>query len=422
MENREVEIKEKSNYCLGCKIKPCSVNGCPLNNNIPEFIRLIKEGHYKSAYEVLCDTTVLQPICGRICPHKKQCQGSCVRGIKGEPVSIGDMEAFVGDIAIKEGYKIPKSDKKIDKKVAIIGGGPAGLTCAAFLAKEGVQVTIYEKYDYLGGILVHGIPEFRLSEKLVKDTINKILELGIYVKYNQELGRNITLEELEKQYDAIFLSFGANISSKMNIEGENLQGVYGGNGLLEYKEHPNYTEKTVAVIGGGNVAIDCARTIKKLGAETVKIIYRRAEKQMPAEEKEVQEAKEEGIEFLFQNNILKILGNNKVEKVELIKTELVKKEGEDRKVPINIEDSNYIIDVDYIIMALGSHPESFVNNLGLKLNKKGYIEVDENKQTSNEKIFAGGDLAGEKGTVAWAARSGRDVAKSIMRYLQNKED
>ena len=417
MENREVEIKEKSNYCLGCKVKPCSVKGCPLNNNIPEFIRLIKEGDYKSAYELLCETTVLQPICGRVCPHKKQCQGSCVRGIKGEPVSIGDMEAFIGDIAIKEGYTIPKNDNVIDKKVAIIGGGPAGLTCAAFLAKEGIQVTIYEKYDYLGGILVHGIPEFRLPKDKVKQTIDKILELGVEVKYNQELGKNIMLEELEKQYDAIFLSFGANISSKMNVEGENFNGVYGGNEILERGNHPSYDGKNVAVIGGGNVAMDCARTIKRLGAESVKVVYRRAEKQMPAEEKEVQEAKDEGIEFLFQNNIVKILGNNKVEQVELIKTELVKKEGEDREVPVNIENSNYIIDVDYIIMALGSHPESFVNNLGLKLDKWGYIEVNENKQTSNEKIFAGGDLAGEKGTVAWAAKSGRDAAKSIIEYL-----
>ena len=417
MENRKVEIQEKSNYCLNCKVKPCSVKGCPLNNNIPEFIRLIKEGNYKSAYEVLCETTVLQPICGRICPHKKQCEGSCVRGIKGEPVSIGDMEAFVGDIAIKEGYKIPKNNQSIDKKVAVIGGGPAGLTCAAFLAKEGIQVTIYEKYDYLGGILVHGIPEFRLPKELVNKTVKKILELGINVKYNQEIGKNITLDELEKQYDAVFLSFGANISSKMNVEGENLQGVYGGNGLLEYANHPDYTGKKVAVIGGGNVAMDCARTIKKLGADSVKVIYRRAEKQMPAEEKEVQEAKEEGIEFLFQNNIVKILGKEKVDQIELIKTELVKKEGEDREIPINIEGSNYIIDIDYIIMALGAQTEEFVKDLDLKLNKWGRVEVDENKRTSKEKVFAGGDLVGEKGTVAWAAKSGRDAAKNIIEFL-----
>ncbi len=414
------KIKEKSEYCLNCKLKPCSIKGCPLNNNIPEFIRLTKEGDYKSAYEILLETTVLQPICGRICPHKKQCQGLCVRGIKGEPVSIGDLESFIGDVAIKEGYKIHKNKEEINKKVAVVGGGPSGLTCAAFLAREGIDVTIYEKYDYLGGILVHGIPEFRLSKEIVKKTINKIIELGIKVKYNQEIGKTITLDEIEQKYDAVFLGFGANISYKMNVEGEELKGVYGGNELLEYSNHPNYKGKKVAIIGGGNVAMDCARTIKKLGAESVKVIYRRAEKQMPAEEKEIQEAKEEKIEFLFQNNVVKILGNEKVEKLELIKTELIKKEGEDREVPIDLEGSNYIIDVDYVVMAIGSHPQSFVKNLGLKLNKWGYIEVDKNKRTSKENIYAGGDLAGEKGTVAWAAKSGRDAAMSIIEKLKKE--
>lgn len=204
----------------------------------------------------------------------------------------------------------------------------------------------------------------------------------------------------------------------MGVEGENLQGVYGGNQLLEYQNHPEYTNKKVAIIGGGNVAMDCARTIKRLGAKEVKVIYRRAEEQMPAEVKEIQEAKEEGIEFLFQNNIVKILGNNSVEEVELIKTELVQKEGETRMVPINIPNSNYKIDIDYIIMALGSEPEEFVKDLGLELNKWGRIQVDKKNRTSNPKIFAGGDIAGAKGTVAWAARSGRDAAYSIMEYLK----
>lgn len=411
------EIKEKANYCLNCKIKPCSQKGCPLGNNIPEFIRLVKEEEYKKAYKVLSETTVLQAICGRICPHKKQCQGSCVRGIKGEPVSIGDLEAYVGDKAIENNYQLFSEDKKekVNKKVAIIGGGPAGLTSAAFLAKQGAQVTIYERYNYLGGLLVYGIPGFRLPKDIVKSTIQKILDLGVQVEYNKELGKNLSLEELEKKYDVIFLSFGANKSAKMGVDGEDLEGVYGGNELLEYNQHPNYTGKTVAVVGGGNVAMDCARTIKRLGAKEVKVIYRRAEEQMPAEEKEVKEAKEEGIEFLFQNNIVKIIGEGKVEKVELIKTELVQKEGENRLVPVNIEGSNYIINVDYIVMALGSQPSEFVKNLGLELNKWGNIAVNEKGQTSNPKIFAGGDIAGVKGTVAWAAKSGRDVAYEIMK-------
>ncbi|MCI8699760.1 MAG: NAD(P)-dependent oxidoreductase [Clostridia bacterium] len=409
------EIIEKANYCLNCKIKPCSQNGCPLGNNIPEFIKLVKEEKYKEAYNALSETTVLQAVCGRICPHKKQCQGSCVRGIKSEPVSIGDIEAYVGDKAIENNYNLFNNIENSKKRVAIIGGGPSGLTCAAFLAKQGAKVTIYERYNYLGGLLVYGIPEFRLPKDIVKNTIQKILDLGVQVEYNKELGKNLKLEELEKEYDVIFLSFGANKSVKMGVEGEELNGVYGGNELLEYNEHPNYIGKTIAVIGGGNVAMDCARTIKRLGAKEVKVIYRRAEEQMPAEEKEIKEAKEEGIEFLFQNNIVKIIGNKKVEKVELIKTELIKKEGETRLSPVNIEGSNYIIDIDYIVMALGSKPAEFVQNLGLELNKWGNIAINEKGQTSNPRIFAGGDIAGIKGTVAWAAKSGRDIAYEIMK-------
>lgn len=419
------QIKEKSNYCLNCKIKPCSVKGCPLNNDIPAFIKCIKEENYKEAYKILSKTTVLPGVCGRICPHTKQCQGSCIRGIKGEPVSIGELEAYAYDMATKEGMTLldcykeeMEQNKNNNKKVAIIGGGPAGLTCSAFLAKAGIKVTIYEKYDYLGGLLVHGIPEFRLSKDIVNKTIQMILDLGVEVKYKQELGKNLNLKDLKKEYDAIFLSFGANISSKMGVEGEELNGVYGGNELLEHNLHPNYEGKTACVVGGGNVAMDCARTIKRLGAKEVKVIYRRSREEMPAEDKEVEDAISEGVEFLYQNNIVKIIGDEKVEQIELIKTELVQKEGENRKVPVNIENSNYIIDADYVIMALGSGPENIVEDLDLTLTKWCNIMVDEKFQTSNPKIFAGGDLAGAKGTVAWAARSGRDAASAIKSFLK----
>ena len=452
-------IKDKASYCLNCKIKPCSVKGCPLNNNIPAFIEKVKEENYIEAYKILSETTVLPGVCGRICPHFKQCQGSCIRGIKGEPVSIGELEAYAFDKATEQGFTLKdcfkereekdkednnENNSKIciknaetqenikNKKVAIIGGGPAGLTCAAFLAKVGVQVTIYEKYNYLGGLLVHGIPEFRLPREVIKKTIQMILDLGIDVKYNTELGKDISIQELEKKYDAIFLAFGANVSSKMGVEGEDLEGVFGGNELLEYNLHPNYEGKIACVVGGGNVAMDCARTIKRLGAKEVKVIYRRSREEMPAEAKEIEDAINEGIEFLYQNNIVRIIGdksqvvnsNNmisepiekaKVKKIELIKTELIQKEGETRKVPVNIENSNYSIDADYVVMALGAKPQNIVNDLGVELDKWQYIKVNENYQTSNPNIFAGGDLAGIKGTVAWAARSGREAAKSIIR-------
>ena len=410
-----MEEKEIREYCLNCKVKPCSNNGCPLNNDIPSFIH---EEDYEKAFNILCNTTVLPAICGKICPHEKQCQGSCVRGIKSHPVPIGDMESIIGDMSIKNNYKIPKEidEKLVDKKVAVIGSGPAGLTCSAFLARKGVQVTLYEKYNELGGILVHGIPEFRLPKQTVKDTISKILDLGIKVELNKELGKNLNIEDLSGKYDAVFVGIGANIPSKMNIPGEDLEGVYGGNTLLETGKHPSYEGKTVAVIGGGNVAMDSARTIKRLGAKQVYVIYRRAEEQMPAERKEIESAKEEGIEFLFQNNIVKVLGNTHVEKIECIRTQLVKKEGEDRLSPVNIEGSNYIMDMDYVVMATGSKPEEKVIE-NFEKNKWGYIAVNEKMQTSIKNVYAGGDIAGEKQTVAWAARSGRNAAESIIKIF-----
>ena len=412
-------IKQKAEYCLNCKNPQCRI-GCPLGNNIPAFIQKVKEDNLEEAYKILCETTVMPAICGRICPHQKQCQGKCVRGIKSDSVSIGEIEAYVGDWALSNQI-CHKNIQENNKKVAVIGGGPSGLTAATFLRRKGYQVTIYEKQKDLGGILKRGIPEFRLPNEIVEKTIEQILALGINVQCKKELGRNLELADLEKEYDAIYLSIGANIPRKMAIEDEELEGVYGGNSLLENQNHPDYTNKKVAIIGGGNVAMDCARTIKRMGAEQVVVIYRRSEAEMPAESKEISDAKKEGVEFLFLNNIVKILGTNKVEKIECIKTELVQKEGETRKSPVNIENSNYILNMDYVVMAVGGEVDKdLIEKCNISTTTKKYVQVNENNQTSDEKVFAGGDVVGQNSTVAWAASDGKNVASKIIKFLEEK--
>lgn len=419
----EDNIKQKAEYCLNCKNPQCRT-GCPLGNNIPAFIQKVKEDNLEEAYKILCETTAIPAICGRICPHQKQCQGKCIRGIKSEPVSIGEIEAYVGDWALNNTNSLLNCCKDIqekNKKVAVIGGGPSGLTAAVFLRKNGYKVTIYEKQKDLGGILKRGIPEFRLSNEIVEKTIEQILALGIDVQCEKELGKNLYLVDLKKEYDAIYLAIGANVPRKMMIEGEELEGVYGGNSLLENQNHPDYTNKKVAIIGGGNVAMDCARTIKRMGAEQVVVIYRRSEAEMPAESKEISDAKKEGVEFLFLNNIVKILGTNKVEKIECIKTELVQKEGETRKSPVNTENSNYILNMDYVVMAVGGKVDKdLIEKCNISTTTKKYVQVNENNQTSDEKIFAGGDVVGQNSTVAWAASDGKNVASKIIKFLEEK--
>lgn len=338
----------------------------------------------------------------------------------------------------------------LDKKVAVVGSGPAGLTCAAFLARKGVKVTIYEKHDRLGGLLRYGIPEFRLDRDVLDKQIEKILDLGIEVVCGKALGVDYSLEDLRSRYDAVFLAFGANVSRKMNIPGEDLNGVFGGNELLESGKHPDYRGKKVAVIGGGNVAMDVSRTIKRLGADKVYVIYRRSEEQMPAERKEIDDAKAEGIEFLFQSNLVRINGtgvsedggrkvgdcnretindanvsndSDCVASVECVKTELVQKEGSDRLVPVDIDGSNFTLNMDYVVMAVGSEAEkSIVDGLGIELNNWGYIDVNENFMTSIPNVFAGGDLVGTNATVAWAARNGRDAAEEICKLISKNKN
>jgi len=292
------------------------------------------------------------------------------------------------------------SPKNTSKNVAVIGAGPSGLTCAAFLRRNGIGVTIYEKHDYLGGLLVHGIPDFRLSRKIVKDVTNNIVNLGIDVKYNKCLGKNISLKELEEKYDAIYLAIGANVSNNLGIPGENLLNVYGANELLEYKPKINYKKKTFIVIGGGNTAMDVARTIKRKGA-SVKVVYHKTLSFMSAEKKEIKAAKKEGVEFIFSTDVTKIIGNKRVKSVEL-------KTG----------DKITNMACDYVVKAIGSHPEEFIKKFKLETNGDN-IKIDSEGRTNNPKIFSGGDIAGTKSTVSWASRAGRNAAYAIINYLNN---
>lgn len=415
MEKEKLEVEIAARKCMNCVTKPCQI-GCPLNIDIPEFIKNFLNGNYEDAFKVLCKSTVLPSVCGRICPVDKQCQGSCAKKVSYDPVEIGKIESYIGDLALKNEWSLPKKTKK-NGKVAVIGSGPSGLTCAAFLAENGYQVTIYEKHDYLGGLLYHGIPKFRLDRELVQKMIKQILDLGINVKTNVSLGKDISLEELEKEYDAVFLGLGANLSKMMGLKGETLRGVYGANELLENLVHPDYTGRNVVVIGGGGVSIDMARTAIRMGAKEVGVIYRRSRNEMSAEMDDIKQAKKEKIKFLFQTNVIGINGEEEVKSIECVKTSLDK----DKKA-INVEGSNFTIDTDYVIMAVGSRADSeLLEKLKLDVKENGYLMVNTNNQTSNPKIFAAGDLTGAKSTVAWACRNGRDTAYSIMNFIKEGE-
>ena len=396
MNNRK--IASLANNCVSCVTKPCQI-GCPLNNDITSFIKEIKNKDYQEAFKILSKTTVMMPICGRICPHQKQCEGACVKGVSHKSVSIGSLESFIGDMWLKKHWPIPVLEET-NKKVAVIGAGPAGLTCAAFLRRNGIGVTIYEKHDYLGGLLIHGIPDFRLPRTVVKNVTTSIINLGIEVKYNQILGKNISLNELLKKYDAIFLGVGANISNKLDIPGENLPNVYGANELLENRPKINYKNKTFVIIGGGNTAMDAARTIKRKGANVI-VIYHKTSTLMPALKHEVKSAKKEGIAFIYSTSVTKIIGKKNVSKVEIKTNERISQ-----------------ISCDYVIRAIGSHPDALPKKV--KIEKNGHnIKIDSDGRTSIDKVFAGGDIAGTKSTVSWASRSGRNAAYAIIKYLQN---
>ena len=410
------KIEDMKEYCLNCVNKPCQI-GCPLSNDIPSFINSIT---MEEAASVLYKTTVLSSLCGRICPHTKQCQGKCTRNLtNGKPVSIGEVEATIGDFALENDIPLPLDiDERLSsKKVAIIGGGPSGLTCASFLARKGIKVTIYEKRDKLGGLLRYGIPEFRLSKIIVDKVIDKILSQDIEVKTNQELNKDFSIKELSEKYDAVAICIGANVHSKAYIENEDAPNVYGANEMLETEDFPDFKEKKVAVLGGGNVAMDAARTIIRKKAKEVYIVYRRSEGEMPAETEEIEAAKKDGVKFMLQNNIVSVMPN----KIRCIKTKLVQKEGDSRPAPINIEGSEYELPMDIVVLATGSKTNKDAL-AGLELTEKGYIKIQDNRHavlTNSKKnnIFAAGDVAGDKATVAAAAYGGREVANNIIEYL-----
>lgn len=428
----EEMAKEEATRCLHCKNSPC-VNGCPVNVHIPEFIAKVAEGEFEEAYKIITSTNGLPAVCGRVCPQESQCEGKCVRGIKGEPVGIGRLERFCADYHNSHSAEKPEKPKTNGKKVAVIGAGPSGLTCAGDLAKAGYEVTIFEAFHTAGGVLVYGIPEFRLPKDIVHKEVKNLEDLGVEIKTNMIIGKTLSVDELfEMGYKAIFIGSGAGLPSFMNIEGEDLIGVYSANeyltrtnlmkAYLDDYDTPIIKSKAVAVVGGGNVAMDAARCAKRLGAETVYIVYRRGLEEMPARKEEVHHAMEEGIIFKNLNNPVKILGdeNGRVKAMECVEMELGEPDESGRRRPIVKEGSNFELPVDTVIMSIGTSPNPLIRSTtkGLETNRKGCLIVNEDTmQTTREGVYAGGDAVTGAATVILAMGAGKQAAKSIDEYL-----
>ena len=425
---------EEATRCLGCPKMPCK-NGCPVQINIPDFIAKVAEGDFEAAYQIINKTSSLPAVCGRVCPQENQCEKYCVRGVKGEPVAIGRLERFVADWHNANATQPPKKPASNGHKVAIIGSGPAGLTCAGDLAKLGYEVTVFEALHKAGGVLVYGIPEFRLPKAIVQNEVDKLVALGADLETNVVVGRTYTIDEMfEDGYQAVFVGSGAGLPMFMGIPGEALAGVYSANEYLTrvnlmkaYREGydtPIKKSQAVAVVGGGNVAMDAARCAKRLGAK-VYVVYRRDEAAMPARKEEIHHAKEEGIEFLFLNNPVKILddGHGKVRAMECVKMELGEPDASGRRRPVEIPGSNFELEVDTVIMSLGTSPNPLIRSTtpGLDANKKGCLVADEETMaTSREGVYAGGDAVTGAATVILAMGAGKKAAEAMDKYLQEK--
>lgn len=427
--------------CLNCKNMPC-VSGCPVNVHIPQFIAKIKEGDFEGAYEIIAESSSLPAVCGRVCPQETQCESKCVRGIKGEPVGIGRLERFVADWHNAHSDAAPIVDAPNGHKIAVVGAGPSGLTCAGDLAKKGYKVTVYEALHAAGGVLVYGIPEFRLPKAIVQKEVDNLKKMGVDIETNVVIGKTLTVDELfHMGYEAIFIGSGAGLPSFMGIPGESLNGVYSANEFLTrsnlmkaYKNDPVtpiMKGGRVAVVGGGNVAMDAARTAIRLGAEKVYIVYRRSLEELPARREEVEHAMEEGIEFKLLNNPVEILGYHSDDKrdtkngfvcgMRCIKMELGEPDERGRRRPIPVEGSEFVLDVDTVVMSIGTTPNPLIKMTteGLEVNRRGGIVVEENTgATTRVGVFAGGDAVTGAATVISAMGAGKMAAKAIDEYIK----
>ncbi len=438
----EMALKE-ADRCLNCKNMPC-VSGCPVNIHIPEFISKVKEGDFEAAYEIISKSSSLPAVCGRVCPQESQCEAKCIRGIKGESVGIGRLERFVADWHNEHFSGVIKKAEPNGHKVAVVGSGPAGLTCAGDLAKRGYAVTVFEAFHVAGGVLVYGIPEFRLPKKIVEKEVDTLKSLGVEIQANFVIGKTLDIDELfDMGYEAVFIGSGAGLPRFMGIEGESLKGVYSANEFLTrnnlmkaYKDDaatPVLKAKKVAVVGGGNVAMDAARTALRLGAEKVYIVYRRSLDELPARREEVEHAMEEGIEFKLLCNPTRILGyrnpddkrdakNGFVNGIECIKMELGEPDDSGRRKPVEIKGSEFVLDVDCVIMSIGTSPNPLLTSTteGLETCRHGCIVADETGKTSKEGVFAGGDAVTGAATVILAMGAGKTAAEAIDNYIKSK--